>query len=86
MPTSLYGLITLIIEVLSVAVIARAFLSWFDPTMRTPVGRFLYDVTEPILAPIRRVVPSLGMFDISPIVALILLQVIGRLLARALVG
>lgn len=84
MPTDLPGLIFFILNVLSVAVIARALFSWFDPTMHTPVGRFLYQITEPIIGPIRQVVPSLGMFDISPIVALILIQVLSRILASAL--
>jgi YggT family protein len=83
MPNDLAGLISFIFTILSIAIIGRALLSWFDPTMRTPVGRILYDVTEPIIAPIRRVVPSLGMFDISPIIALVLLQMLSRLLVNA---
>lgn len=84
MPTDLYSLISLIINLLSIAVIARALMSWFDPTMRSPVGRFLYDVTEPIMAPIRRYIPSLGSIDISPIVALILLWLLRRVLLGAI--
>ena len=78
--------INLVVTVLSFAIIGRALLSWFDPGMQTPVGRFLRDITEPIIAPIRQVVPSLGMFDISPIIALLLLRLIGTLINQALVG
>jgi YggT family protein len=79
----LVGLINLVITVLTIALIGRALLSWFDPGMRSTVGRLLVDITEPIIGPIRRNIPPLGMFDISPIIALLLLQLIGRLLVSA---
>jgi len=78
--------VNLIVTVLSFAIIGRALLSWFDPGMQTPVGRFLRDITEPIIAPIRQVMPTIGMFDISPIVALLLLRLIGTLINNALVS
>ncbi len=83
MPTSVPGLINLVLTLLTFAIIGRALLSWFDPGMRSSVGRFLYEVTEPIIAPIRRVVPSMGMFDISPIIALFLIQALQRMLLQA---
>jgi YggT family protein len=79
----LVGLVNLIITALTIALIGRALLSWFDPGMRSTVGRLLVDITEPILGPIRRNIPSLGMFDISPIIALLLLQLLRRLLVSA---
>jgi YggT family protein len=84
--SDLASIINLVVTVLSFAIIGRALLSWFDPGMQTPVGRFLRDITEPIIAPIRQVVPSLGMFDISPIIALLLLRLIGTLINQALVS
>lgn len=73
------------IFVLILAIIARSLLSFFmDP--RHVVFEFLATITEPILAPIRRVMPRMGMFDLSPLVAIILLQVIGRVIHNALVG
>jgi YggT family protein len=78
------NLIDFFFTVLSIAIIGRALLSWFDPGFRTPIGRIIYDVTEPIIGPIRRVIPSLGMFDISPIIALLLIQLLSRLLNQAL--
>ena len=78
--------VNLIVYALSIAIIGRALMSWFDPGMRSPVGRILHDITEPIIAPIRQVVPSLGMFDISPIIALLLLRLIGTLINQALVS
>jgi YggT family protein len=81
---SLISLINLFFTVLTIALIGRALLSWFDPGMRSSVGRILVDITEPILGPIRRVIPSLGMIDISPIIAILLLQVLRQLLVNAL--
>ena len=61
-------------------VLGRVFLSWFDPAGRSQVGAFVISATEPILAPIRRVLPSTGMVDLSPLVVLIVLSVLWRLI------
>jgi YggT family protein len=84
--SSIASFVNLVITVLSIAIIGRALLSWFDPGMKTMVGRLLRDVTEPIIAPIRQVMPRMGMLDLSPIVALVLLQLISRLVNQALVS
>ena len=65
-----------LLTALQIAIIARALFSWVDPVGRTPVGAFLHKITDPILNPIRRVMPSTGFMDLSPIVALLLIQVI----------
>jgi YggT family protein len=79
------GILNLLFTVLSLAVIARALLSWFDPGLRYPISQLLVDLTEPIIAPIRRVVPPVGgMNDLSPLIALILLQVIERVIISSL--
>jgi YggT family protein len=49
-----------------------------------PVRRALNRLVEPLLTPIRRVVPLIGMLDISPLILIILIQVIGNLLRRLL--
>ena len=84
--SNIASFVNLVITVLSVAIIGRALLSWFDPGMKTMVGRLLRDVTEPIIAPIRQVMPRMGMLDLSPIVALVLLRLIGVLVNQALVS
>ncbi|MBA3778607.1 MAG: YggT family protein [Chloroflexi bacterium] len=57
-------------------------MSFVNPRMDGPVGRFIFGTTEPFLAPIRRVLPQGGMLDFSPLVAFLvlslLLSVIGR--------
>jgi YggT family protein len=83
--TDLAGILNLLFTVLSLAVIARALLSWFDPMMRYPISQIIVDLTEPIIAPIRRVVPPIGgTIDLSPLIALFLLQVIERVIITSL--
>jgi YggT family protein len=76
--------IDILFQVLIFAIIARALLSWFNLGPSHPLVRILYDLTEPILAPLRRVIPMIGMIDITPIVAIILLQVIQGIVLSAL--
>jgi YggT family protein len=80
----LVSLINFLFTILTILIIGRALMSWFDPGLRSTIGRLLFDITEPIIAPIRRVVPPLGMFDISPIVAILLIQLVGRLITSVL--
>jgi len=70
--------------VLTAAVFIRVLLSWFPIDPRNPLVTLLYDVTEPILEPLRRVIPRMGMFDLSPLVALLLIQLLGRVAVNAL--
>ncbi len=72
----LLTLIYYLCQLLSIAIFARAILSWFPLGHNNPVIRFLFNITEPILMPLRRMIPKLGMLDISPMIAIILLQVI----------
>ena len=66
------------------AIFARIILSWFPTSAKNPLVIFVYAVTEPILAPIRRVVPKFGMIDISPMVALLAIIIIQSRLISAL--
>jgi YggT family protein len=71
--------------VLTILILVRALSTWvpqlIDP--RGPIAEFLYTTTEPILAPIRAIMPRM-MFDFSPMIAIFLLQIIGRALASNL--
>lgn len=71
-------------QLLTAAIFFRAILSWFQMDPRNPLISLLDQITEPILSPLRRVIPRLGMIDIAPLVAIILLQVIARAIARGL--
>ncbi|HQX62861.1 MAG TPA: YggT family protein [Thermomicrobiales bacterium] len=70
------------LQVMTWAVVGRALISWVDPQGTNPISRFLVQLTEPIVGPIRSVVPRIGMIDISPIFAILLLQVLARMLAQ----
>ena len=52
-------------------IIARAILSWVDPNPYNPIVRFIYNVTEPILYPIRRRIPFAAGIDLSPIIVIL---------------
>jgi YggT family protein len=75
--------ITLLLQSLVITawlvVLGRVLMSWVDPRFEKPLGQFLYSLTEPFLAPIRRVLPQTGMFDFSPLVLLIGLGLLMRM-------
>lgn len=60
------------------AVLGRVLISWVDPTGRNSASAFLIQLTEPILAPVRKVVPRAGMFDFSPLIVILILGVLLR--------
>jgi YggT family protein len=71
------------LQIMTFAIIARALVSWFDPRGNNPVSRFLIEFTEPVIAPIRSFMPRTGMFDLSPLVAILLIQLLSRMIAQA---
>ncbi len=78
--TFLFNFLKLLCEVLTLAIFLRAILSWFSPGQTNMLVSILYQVTEPLLAPLRRIIPRVGMLDLTPLVAIILLQLITYLL------
>ena len=78
----LFNFLRILCEVLSLAIIFRAILSWFSPSPSNILVVLLYKVTEPLLAPLRRIIPRAGMFDFTPLVAIILLQLVASFLPR----
>jgi YggT family protein len=65
---------------LQILILARVLLSWVDPQGRSPFANFIIQTTEPILAPIRRMMPRTGMFDLSPLIVILVLGVVLRAL------
>jgi YggT family protein len=61
-------------------VLLAALLSWFGGTAASPAGRVVGRLSEPLLAPVRRVIPPLGMLDLSAIIVLVVLQLLRSLL------
>jgi len=76
----LFNLIRYLCEVLTLAIFARVILSWFSLSPTNRLAIILYQVTEPFLAPLRRIIPRVGMFDFAPLAAVILLQLLAGLL------
>lgn len=71
-------------QILILLIIISVILSYFmDPYH--PIRRTLDRIVEPMLAPIRRVVPLVGMIDLSPLILILLIQLIGNLLIRLLI-
>ncbi|MDA0256966.1 MAG: YggT family protein [Chloroflexi bacterium] len=77
------GVVALLVRGLAFAVFVRAILSWFPIDPNGPIVRGVFSVTEPVLEPLRRVIPRIGMIDISPMVAMLLLFAIASVLDRA---
>jgi YggT family protein len=79
--------IDFIFTFLTLAIIANALLSWFPiDRYNNPIVRVVDQITSPILDPLRRVVPPIGMMDITPIVALIILQILQAVIDNLLYG
>ena len=76
----LFRLIELLCDVLTIAIIFRSILSWLSPAPNNGLVLILYQVTEPLLAPLRRIIPRVGLWDFTPLAAIILLQLITYLL------
>jgi YggT family protein len=82
----LINLIDLLFTLLTFAIIARAIFSWLPIDRYNPAVEWLDRITDPLLEPLRRFVPPIGMMDITPIVALLILQVAQALIHNLLVG
>lgn len=74
----LRSFILLLLQVLSLAIFGSALLSWVDPMGNMRITQILREITNPIVGPIRSLMPSMPI-DFSPIIALLLLQALGRL-------
>jgi YggT family protein len=72
----------LLATVYTFLILGRVLVSWTNPSSGGSLTAFLYQVTEPVLGPIRRVLPPMGGFDWSPMIAIILLSILTRALLR----
>ena len=78
--TLLLSYVRVLCDILTFAIVIRAVLSWFPIRSFNPLVALVYQVTEPVLAPLRRIVPRVGMLDLTPLITIILLQMIANLL------
>ena len=70
---ALARLITTALEIMMWLIIARSLTSWFPNARQNRIVELLYQVTDPILVPLGRLIPRIGMIDISPMVAILVL-------------
>ena len=73
---SVIGVVGLLINIYFFALLAMIIISWVAPTSRHPALLLLWQVTEPVMAPVRRILPPMGGLDFSPILVFILINVL----------
>lgn len=69
-----FNVLTQLISLYSWALIIYILLSWFPNARESAIGQFLARICEPYLDPFRKIIPPIGMIDISPIVAILVLR------------
>lgn len=75
----LIGLVNEVIRVYGYIILARVLLSWVEPNPYNPIVRFIYNVTEPVLRPLRIIIKTGNMgIDLSPLIAFFLLEFLRR--------
>ena len=77
------GLLVNLLTLYVLAIFGRIILSWFPIAPDGPVATvasFLYRITEPVLGPVRNLLPRMGMFDLSPVVVIIGIQILIRII------
>lgn len=85
MAETLIAIIRLAAQIITLLIIARAVISFFPVDRSQPVVRFIYNLTEPILEPVRRILPQTGMIDFSPLVVILLIDLLAVPVLTALV-
>jgi YggT family protein len=83
--TSVANLLHIVLNAYMWIIIIRAVISWVNPDPFNPIVRFLYQVTEPVLRPIRRRLPTFQLgLDLSPLVVLLVIYFLDSFLVRVL--
>ncbi len=72
-------LLAKLIDIYVLLIVIRAVISWFPVSHSNPLFILLYNITEPVLKPFRSILPMSGI-DFSPLIAIIILQIIRRIL------
>ena len=80
----LYRVIDAVFWLLNLAILLRVLFSWINADPYSPLVRLVNQVTEPLLAPLRRHIPPLGGLDITPMVAIVILDLLRRVLITAI--
>jgi YggT family protein len=80
--TGIGSIIYVLVELYSFVILARVLMSWINVDPYSPLARVIYDLTEPVLAPVRNLLPPAAGLDFSPIIVLVLVQILGSMLAN----
>ena len=78
---SLAGFLQLVLYVLWLLIIGRVVASFVDPRGRHPLTVMVVQMTEPVLAPVRRLLPPTGLIDFAPMIVLLILSAVVRAIA-----
>ena len=81
---TLAHLLNTVLMIYTWVLIVRVLVSWVNPDPLNQIVQFLMQITEPVLEPLRRIIPQLGPIDLSPLVALLILQGIQYFLIKTL--
>ena len=81
---ALATIVSYLLQIYMWVIIIRALISWVNPDPYNPIVRFLYQVTEPVLYPIRRRLPFMGGIDLSPIIVLLAILFLQVFLVKTL--
>jgi len=81
----LIRIINILVQLITLLVIVKVFLSYFFSPYH-PVRSSMERLVEPMLAPIRKFIPPVGMFDLTPIILIIIVQLLGRILISILIS
>ena len=79
-------LIQLSVQIYSLIILARVLMSWVNIDPYSPLARTIFDLTEPVLAPVRNLLPQAAGLDFSPIIVMVLLQIVGQMLITMLLA
>lgn len=82
----IFAFINIFLQLLSFAIIVRVILSWIKVDQASKLYLFIRDVTEPVLGFFQKIIPRIGMIDISPLVALIAIDLVRNLLVNLIVN
>jgi len=82
----LIDLVVMASRVYTVLIIGRALLSWVSPDPRNPIVNLVVRLTEPVMGPVRNLLPTAGGIDFSPIVVILGIQVLERILVQFLIN
>ncbi|GHU07318.1 YggT family protein [Betaproteobacteria bacterium] len=74
--SAFFALLRLTLYLFVVLLVAQAILSWFNPNPYTPLNQFIVPMTDPVLRPLRRIIPTISGIDLTPLLAILLVQII----------